>query len=148
MNMENTNIDAFNSVNFLFGKPAYEGHYYYALDDVKNLSIIDKDSLRGLLTKLGCADFIRINYLLDRNLPLFYRVKEKVIDEFELIDSISKEEVNNYIKNELSQRLMQNENPNNYDRFFGKNSNFYKQNFNEESLCSNKNNLFNKILFR
>ena len=34
MEQENLNIDGFNSVNFLFAKPAYQGHYYFALDDI------------------------------------------------------------------------------------------------------------------
>ena len=32
MEQENLNVDSFNSVNFLFARPAYQGHYYFALD--------------------------------------------------------------------------------------------------------------------
>ena len=63
MEQENLNIDGFNSVNFLFAKPAYQGHYYFALDDINSMQIIDKDSLRKLLVKLRCGDFIKTNYL-------------------------------------------------------------------------------------
>lgn len=143
MIMENMdNIDTFNSVNYLFGKPAYIGHYYFALDDISNLSIIDKDSLRGLLLKLGCKDFMRINYLLDRNLPLFFDVKKNKLKEFEETSEISKEEVDAIIRQDLTENLIKQNNISAYEKFFGKDSDFYKQTFTKD-LFKNVE-LFNK----
>jgi len=137
MNEENLNIETFNSVNFLFAKPAYQGHYYFSLDDINQMQIIDKDSLRKLLVKLRCGDFIKTNYLLDRNFPFFYDVKKKELLEFqETNNDVSREDINKYIREELKINGTQ-EQQTPYERFFGKDSNFYKNNIyqiNEENL--------------
>ena len=85
METEKQPNELFNSVEFLFAKPCYQGHYMYALDDLESMSIIDKDSLKQLLIQLKCYDFVRTNYLLDRNLPIFFNAKEKRIEEFDLL---------------------------------------------------------------
>lgn len=135
--MNDETINAFNSVNFLFAKPAYEGHYYYALDDIHNMQIIDKTSLRQLLVKLQCGDFLKTNYLLDRNFPLFYDVKKKQLLEFQETNSnITREDLTNYIHEELSIKSNIENQKSQYERFFGKDSDFYKNNFyqiNEEN---------------
>ena len=81
METEKQSNELFNSVEFLFAKPCYQGHYMYALDNLESMSVIDKDSLRQLLIQLKCYDFVRTNYLLDRNLPIFFNAKEKRIEE-------------------------------------------------------------------
>lgn len=130
MEQENLNVDSFNSVNFLFARPAYQGHYYFALDDINSMQIIDKDSLRGLLVKLRCGDFIKTNYLLDRNFPFFYDVKKKELLEFQETNiDITKEELTKYIHDELNSNLNQENNKTPYEKFFGNDSDFYKQNF-------------------
>ena len=132
MNEENLNIDAFNSVNYLFAKPYYEGHYYYALDDLNSMMMIDKDSLRHLLVKLGCGDFINTNYLLDRNLPFFYDVKKKQLKKFKTTNSnVTREDLADYIQNELKISFDEKEIKTPYEKFFGKDSDFYKNNFYE-----------------
>lgn len=130
MENEKLNCDVFNSVKFLFAKPSHQGHYVYAIDDVKNLQIIDKDSLRNLLIKLKCGDFIKINYLLDRNFPFFYYTKTKELLEFQETNSeITKKDLTNFIHEELKINMNQQTNQTNYEIFFGENSNFYKNNF-------------------
>ena len=140
MENENLNIDTFNSVNFLFARPAYEGYYYYALDDIHNMQIIDKTSLRHLLVKLQCGDFAKTNYLLDRNFPFFYDVKKKELLEFQETNSeITREDLTNYIHEELSIKSNIEHQKSSYERFFGKDSNFYKNNIyqiNEENKQS------------
>ena len=59
--------------------------FYYlasciALDDINSMQIIDKDSLRGLLVKLRCGDFIKTNYLLLINNKNYYCIPEEDID--------------------------------------------------------------------
>lgn len=136
--MEKENVNTFNSVNFLFAKPAYQGHYYYSLDDINSMQIIDKDSLRKLLVKLQCGDFIKTNYLLDRNFPFFYDVKKKELLEFQETNSdITREDLTNYIHEELSMNSNIENQKSPYEKFFGKDSDFYKKNFYEmeNSLC-------------
>ena len=82
MKEENSQNELLNSVEFLFAKPCFQGHYMYAMDDLDSMSVIDKDSLKNLLVQLKCYDFVKTNYLLDRNLPLFFNAKEKKIEEF------------------------------------------------------------------
>ena len=77
METEKQPNELFNSVEFLFAKPYYQGYYMYSLDNLESMSVIDKDSLRQLLVQLKCYDFMRTNYLLDRNLPIFFNAKEK-----------------------------------------------------------------------
>lgn len=126
--MEN-NIDVFNSVNYLFAKPYCQGYYYYALDDLDTMSVIDKDSLKNLLIKLGCGNFIKIDYLMDRNFPFFFDVKKKELLEFQETNSeINKEDLIKHIHEELKANINQNNNKSPYERFFGKDSDFYKQN--------------------
>lgn len=130
MENEKLNCDVFNSVKFLFAKPSHQGHYVYAIDDVKNLQIIDKDSLRNLLIKLKCGDFIKINYLLDRNFPFFYYTKTKELLEFQETNSeITKKDLTNFIHEELSIKSNIENQKSPYEIFFGKESDFYKQNF-------------------
>lgn len=130
--MEQENVNTFNSVNFLFAKPAYQGHYYYSLDDINSMQIIDKDSLRKLLVKLQCGDFIKTNYLLDRNFPFFYDVKKKELLEFQETNSdITREDLTNYIHEELSINSNIENQKSPYEKFFGKDSDFYKKNFYE-----------------
>ena len=136
--MEKENVNTFNSINFLFAKPAYQGHYYYSLDDINSMQIIDKDSLRKLLVKLQCGDFIKTNYLLDRNFPFFYDVKKKELLEFQETNSdITREDLTNYIHEELSMNSNIEDKKSPYEKFFGKDSDFYKKNFYEmeNSLC-------------
>lgn len=127
------NEQLFNSVEFLFAKPYYQGHYMYALDNLESMSVIDKDSLRHLLVQLKCYDFMRTNYLLDRNLPIFFNAKEKKIEEFEDIGELTKEDIQKMICNELVINAVPQQ-KSNYERFFGKDSKLYQQNFNEEML--------------
>lgn len=122
--------NAFNSVNFLFAKPVYEGHYCYAIDDVNDMQIIDKDSLKNLLIKLGCGDFIKINFLFSRNFPFFFDVKKKKLLEFQETNSdITKKDLNDFFIKELNANSFKKNDKSSYEIFFGKDSNFYKQNF-------------------
>lgn len=125
--------ELFNSVEFLFAKPCYQGHYMCALDDLESMSIIDKDSLKQLLIQLKCYDFVRINYLLDRNLPIFFNAKEKRIEEFEDINELDSATIKKMIHEELAVNAIPQQ-KSNYERFFGKDSKLYQQNFNEEML--------------
>lgn len=134
------NINAFNSVNFLFAKPYYEGHYYYAIDDINNMSVIDKDSLKKLVLKLGCGNFLKLNYITDRNFPFFYDAKKKEIIEFQETNSeITRKDLENYIHEEL--KINTKKETSLYERFFGENSNFYKQNFDKETLNGNNQSI-------
>ena len=127
------NEQLFNSVEFLFAKPCYQGHYIYALDNLDSMSVIDKDSLRHLLVQLKCYDFVKTNYLLDRNLPIFFNAKEKRIEEFEDIGELDSATIKKMIHEELMINAVPQE-KSNYERFFGQDSKFYTQNFNEEML--------------
>ena len=133
METEKQPNELFNSVEFLFAKPCYQGHYMYALDDLESMSVIDKDSLRQLLIQLKCYDFVRINYLLDRNLPIFFNAKEKRIEEFEDINELDSATIKKMIHEELAVNAIPQQ-KSNYERFFGKDSKLYQQNFNEEML--------------
>ena len=133
MEKENIQNEVFNSVEFLFAKPYYQGHYMYALDNLESMSVIDKDSLRNLLVQLKCYDFIRTNYLLDRNLPIFFNAKEKRLEEFEDTSELTKEDIQKMIHDELNINAVPQQ-KSNYERFFGKDSKLYRQNFNEEML--------------
>ena len=133
METEKQPNELFNSVEFLFAKPCYQGHYMYALDNLESMTVIDKDSLRHLLVQLKCYDFIKTNYLLDRNLPIFFNAKEKKIEEFEDIGELTKEDIRKMICNELVINAVPQQ-KSNYERFFGKDSKLYQQNFNEEML--------------
>lgn len=133
METEKQSNELFNSVEFLFAKPCYQGHYMYALDNLESMSVIDKDSLRQLLVQLKCYDFMRTNYLLDRNLPIFFNAKEKRIDEFEDIGELDPLTVKKMIHEELAINAIPQQ-KSNYERFFGKDSKLYQQNFNEEML--------------
>lgn len=133
MEQEKQPNELFNSVEFLFAKPCYQGHYIYALDNLESMTVIDKDSLRHLLVQLKCYDFIKTNYLLDRNLPIFFNAKEKKIEEFEDIGELTKEDIRKMICNELVINAVPQQ-KSNYERFFGKDSKLYQQNFNEEML--------------
>ena len=133
METEKQPNELFNSVEFLFAKPCYQGHYMYALDDLESMSIIDKDSLKQLLIQLKCYDFVRTNYLLDRNLPIFFNAKEKRIEEFEDINELDSATIKKMIHEELAVNAITQQ-KSNYERFFGKDSKLYKQNFNEEML--------------
>jgi hypothetical protein len=124
--MEDLNL--FNSVNYLFATPAYEGYYQYALDDLNSMSLIDKDSLKQLLLKLGCYNFIKVNDLLNCNFPIFYDVKKKELKEFEMNSYLTKDDLRNYILDELKDGLKQ-ETKSSYEYYFGNDSNFYKNNF-------------------
>lgn len=134
MEQEKIQNEVFNSVEFLFAKPCYQGYYMYALDDLDSMSIIDKDSLRKLLLQLKCYNFIKMNYLLDRNLPMFFNAKEKRFEDFEDIGELDKETLTKILHEELNLNAMQQNNQTNYERFFGKDSDFYKQNFYKEML--------------
>ena len=135
MNEENLNIEIFNSVNYLFAKPYYQGHYYYALDNLETMSVIDKDSLKELLLKLGCGNFIKLIHLMDRNLPFFYDVKKKQLMEFQETNSdITKEDLKNFIVEELKESINENNNKSPYETFFGKDSDFYKTDIYTERL--------------
>ena len=105
----------------------------YALDNLDSMSVIDKDSLRHLLVQLKCYDFVKTNYLLDRNLPIFFNAKEKRIEEFEDIGELDSATIKKMIHEELMINAVPQE-KSNYERFFGQNSKFYTQNFNEEML--------------
>ena len=133
METEKQPNELFNSVEFLFAKPCYQGHYMYALDDLESMSIIDKDSLKQLLIQLKCYDFVRTNYLLYRNLPIFFNAKEKRIEEFEDINELDSATIKKMIHEELAVNAIPQQ-KSNYERFFGKDSKLYKQNFNEEML--------------
>ena len=133
METEKQPNELFNSVEFLFAKPCYQGHYMYALDDLESMSIIDKDSLKQLLIQLKCYDFVRMNYLLDRNLPIFFNAKEKRIEEFEDINELDSATIKKMIHEELAVNAIPQQ-KSNYERFFGKDSKLYQQNFNEEML--------------
>ena len=133
METEKQPNELFNSVEFLFAKPCYQGHYMYALDDLESMSIIDKDSLKQLLIQLKCYDFVRTNYLLNRNLPIFFNAKEKRIEEFEDINELDSATIKKMIHEELAVNAIPQQ-KSNYERFFGKDSKLYKQNFNEEML--------------
>lgn len=133
METEKQSNELFNSVEFLFAKPCYQGHYMYALDNLESMSVIDKDSLRRLLVQLKCYDFMRTNYLLDRNLPIFFNAKEKRIEEFEDIGELDPLTIKKMIHNELTMNAIPQQ-KSNYERFFGKDSKLYQQNFNEEML--------------
>ena len=133
METEKQPNELFNSVEFLCAKPCYQGHYMYALDDLESMSIIDKDSLKQLLIQLKCYDFVRTNYLLDRNLPIFFNAKEKRIEEFEDINELDSATIKKMIHEELAVNAIPQQ-KSNYERFFGKDSKLYKQNFNEEML--------------
>ena len=135
--MEDT---TFNSVKFLFTKPAYEGYYYYALDNLESMQIMDKESLRRLLIRLGCGDFMKISYLMDRNFPFFFDVKKKELLEFKETNSdITKEDLRNFIKEEL--KAVVPEKKSQYEIFFGKESNFWKNSFTEEIIYGNNKSI-------
>lgn len=134
------NNEAFNSVEFLFAKPYYQGVYMYALDDLDALSMIDKNSLKDLLTKLKCYNFIKIDYLLNRNLPLFFDVKKKKLMEFETSVQMTKKDIHDLMYDEIKEQLKPKE-ISNYERFFGENSTLYRQNFNEETLYGNNKSI-------
>ena len=133
METEKQPNELFNSVEFLFAKPCHQGHYMYALDNLESMSVIDKDSLRQLLIQLKCYDFVRMNYLLDRNLPIFFNAKEKRIEEFEDINELDSATIKKMIHEELAVNAIPQQ-KSNYERFFGKDSKLYQQNFNEEML--------------
>lgn len=133
METEKQPNELFNSVEFLFAKPCYQGYYMYALDNLESMSVIDKDSLRQLLIRLKCYDFVRTNYLLDRNLPIFFNAKEKRIEEFEDINELDSATIKKMIHEELAVNAIPQQ-KSNYERFFGKDSKLYQQNFNEEML--------------
>lgn len=133
METEKQPNELFNSVEFLFAKPCYQGHYMYALDNLESMSVIDKDSLRQLLVQLKCCDFVRTNYLLDRNLPIFFNAKEKRIEEFEDINELDSATIKKMIHEELAVNAIPQQ-KSNYERFFGKDSKLYQQNFNEEMI--------------
>ena len=133
METEKQPNELFNSVEFLFAKPCYQGHYMYALDNLESMSVIDKDSLRQLLLQLKCYDFVRTNYLLDRNLPIFFNAKEKRIEEFKDINELDSVTIKKMIHEELAVNAIPQQ-KSNYERFFGKDSKLYQQNFNEEML--------------
>ena len=105
----------------------------YALDNLESMSVIDKDSLRQLLIQLKCYDFVRTNYLLNRNLPIFFNAKEKRIEEFEDINELDSATIKKMIHEELAVNAIPQQ-KSNYERFFGKDSKLYQQNFNEEML--------------
>ena len=133
METEKQPNELFNSVEFLFAKPCYQGHYMYALDNLESMSVIDKDSLRHLLVQLKCYDFMRTNYLLDRNLPIFFNAKEKRIEEFEDIGELDPLTIKKMIHEELAINAIPQQ-KSNYEKFFGKDSKLYQQNFNVEML--------------
>ena len=61
METEKQPNELFNSVEFLFAKPYYQGHYMYALDNLESMSVIDKDSLRQLLVQLKKQNLLMHN---------------------------------------------------------------------------------------
>lgn len=135
MNEENLNIEIFNSVNYLFAKPYYQGYYYYTLDNLETMSVIDKDSLKELLLKLGCGNFIKLIHLMDRNLPFFYDVKKKELLEFQETNSdITREDLKNFIVEELKESAYKDNIKSPYETFFGKDSDFYKTDIYTERL--------------
>lgn len=125
------NTDIFNSAEFLFAKPYSQNFYAYTIDNLNELSLIDKNSLKNLLIKIKCYDFIKTNYLLNRNLPLFFDIKNKKLLEFQ-ITSLEKQDVADILKNELS--VKQENEKSIYEIIFGKNSTFYKQNIYDKEL--------------
>lgn len=129
--MEDINI--FNSAEFLFAKPYSQNFYVYTIDNLNELSLIDKNSLKNLLIKIKCYDFIKTNYLLDRNLPLFFDIKNKKLLEFQII-SLKKQDVADILKNELSVKQENENEKSTYEIIFGKNSTFYKQNIYNKEL--------------
>ena len=133
METEKQPNELFNSVEFLFAKPCYQGHSMYALDNLESMSVIDKDSLRQLLVQLKCYDFVQTNYLLDRNLPIFFNAKEKRIEEFEDINELDSATIKKMIHEELAVNAIPQQ-KSDYERFFGTDSKLYQQNFNEEML--------------
>ena len=130
MKEENSQNELFNSVEFLFAKPCFQGHYMYAMDDLDSMSVIDKDSLKNLLVQLKCYDFIKTNYLLDRNLPLFFNAKEKRFEDFQDINELDEKTLKKMLHEELNSNSKPQERTV-YERFFGKDSDFYKNNFEE-----------------
>lgn len=120
--------DIINSVKFLFAKPYSEGYYVYSIDDLDSLILIEKSELKEILYKLNCRDFQKINYIMDRNFPLFFDAEKKKIVEFEKFN----DSVNETVKNEILENLkIKPKNTSVYENFFGKNSNVYKLNFYE-----------------
>ena len=128
--MKNKDDNLLKSVKFLFGKPSHQGYYFYCLDDLNSMQIIDKESLKELLLKLGCLDFIMISYYLDRNLPLFYDCKEKKLKQF-ADSSLSKDDISEMIYDEIKEQANPIQNKSAYDYCFGKDSDFYKLDFAE-----------------
>lgn len=134
--MENTSSEILNSVKFLFAKPYSEGFYEYAVDNLNDLMIIDKDSLKQTLLKLKCMNFTKVNYLMDRNFPFLYDIKNKKIMEFEA-NELNENEVHKMILDEISLNSKPKE-ISTFEKFFGEDSNFYKQNFEEILYGNNK----------
>jgi len=137
MKEENSQNELLNSVEFLFAKPCFQGHYMYAMDDLDSMSVIDKDSLKNLLVQLKCYDFVKTNYLLDRNLPLFFNAKEKKIEEFQDINELDEKTLKKMLHDELNLNSKLQE-KSIYEKFFGKDSEFYKNKF-EEMLNYERN---------
>ena len=137
MKEENSQNELLNSVEFLFAKPCFQGHYMYAMDDLDSMSVIDKDSLKNLLVQLKCYDFVKTNYLLDRNLPLFFNAKEKKIEEFQDINELDEKTLKKMLHDELNLNSKPQE-KSIYEKFFGKDSEFYKNKF-EEMLNYERN---------
>lgn len=120
--------DIINSVKFLFAKPYSEGYYVYSIDDLDSLILIEKSELKEILYKLNCRDFQKINYIMDRNFPLFFDAEKKKIVEFEKFN----DSVNETVRNEILENLkIKPKNTSVYENFFGENSNAYKLNFYE-----------------
>lgn len=109
----------------------------YAMDDLDSMSVIDKDSLKNLLVQLKCYDFVKTNYLLDRNLPLFFNAKEKKIEEFQDINELDEKTLKKMLHDELNLNSKLQE-KSIYEKFFGKDSEFYKNKF-EEMLNYERN---------
>ena len=137
MKEENSQNELLNSVEFLFAKPCFQGHYMYAMDDLDSMSVIDKDSLKNILVQLKCYDFVKTNYLLDRNLPLFFNAKEKKIEEFQDINELDEKTLKKMLHDELNLNSKLQE-KSIYEKFFGKDSEFYKNKF-EEMLNYERN---------
>ena len=110
------NNEMINSVKFLFAKPYYQGIYLYSMDDLDNMIPIDKNELKELLIKLKCLDFIKINYLLDRNFPLFFDIKNKKIREFKKINDINESDIRNSLIEQMKETTVLNE-ESNYEKF-------------------------------
>lgn len=148
----NSNNEFFKSAKFLFAKPIHEGYYLYAIDDLTNLMMIDKSSLKQILHKLQCYNFIKINYIMDRNLPLFFDCKTK-----ELKDMINETIEDSNIKEIILEELKnQDYEITNYERFFGEESGFFRNdistllNLGEQNYGNNKSissRLSNRKLF-